>query len=470
MAFFVFRSVQRISNYLWPQITFQFYKSDAFFAKFPDWIEILMSIQSTVSYDDWKCAYKYVTDYCSNDLRNEFEVSPLFHAAKTHESEDIEFIKIIVDCKLINLHEVDQEGNTIFHYIINESDVMRLFADRLKQNAEVLKIQNANLQTPIDKLQFGEENDLFIKFPEWREILLHLTQNYEDYQLVEKYIRKTYNSRTSDEFRMASLCKEPLQYDVIGLHIPGLRVKRQSEHLDFIKVIAKQEVLDKYLTDPTSWFYNIFHQICNYSGDNKSIGPIAFFQKKLEDNPNLLKIQDSLTKTPIDILISKKKLKLLNYLLGIELIREAFDFQDKDGNTYLHQAARQNNYDVTILLINKSDIDINAKNDAGKTAFHYVCEYSSVSLIRLYLSYHEEQHIILNEEDYGGNTPVKILSSRKNPELDGLLLDLMIAIGQIEGTIEEKQDCQAQDIWSEMDYMNDDVDDSSDYTDEAHTE
>ena len=65
------------------------------------------------------------------------------------------------------------------------------------------------------------------------------------------------------------------------------------------------------------------------------------------------------------------------------------------------------------------------------------------------------------EQDDDGNTPVEILSSRNNPELGDLCIDLMIAIRQIEGTIEEKEEGPAHDIWSDMDYMNDDVEESS---------
>ena len=406
--------------------------------------------------------------------------------------------------------------------------------------ATYLKIQNSSLQTPIDKLELGEANDLFLEFPEWKEILSELSQDYKDYQLVEKYIRKTYTSGSN-----------PLQYAVSN----SINERHQNESLHFIKVIAKLEVIDKYLTDPASYFSDIFHDISrtfNSTSFCSSPNPIElfqYFQKKLEDNPNLLKIQDSQEKTPINILISRNHFFTLDYLMKNEAISKAFDFQDKDGNTYLHQAICQdvgkfdlsnielvkylckkvnvnmqdnkgrtvlhlalkyhknriilfllgvpnidltltdehgesclhyackynilsreehenpgkfmNYYEDIMLLFNKPDLDINAKNDAGKTAFHYACKYSNESFIRLFLSYHEEQHINLNEQDDNGNTPVEILSSRNNPELGDLCIDLMIAIRQIEGTIEEKEEGPAHDIWSDMDYMNDDVEESS---------
>ena len=65
---------------------------------------------------------------------------------------------MVIDDQSINLNEVDQDGgNTIFHYIINDFEMMKLFTERLEMNSEALKIQNSDLETPIDILEFKNE-------------------------------------------------------------------------------------------------------------------------------------------------------------------------------------------------------------------------------------------------------------------------------------------------------------------------
>ena len=182
-------------SYLWPsnpESALQFYKSDVFFSKFPEWKEIMLR------HSNEDLVHNYVTNYCESGLNrwNVFERSPFFHAVKSGDEESIKFIKLVIDDQSINLNEVDQDGgNTIFHYIINDFEMMKLFTERLEMNSEALKIQNSELETPIDRLEFKNAQKFFAKFPEWREILLDLSQDYEDFCVVIEYIKSYWYSK-----------------------------------------------------------------------------------------------------------------------------------------------------------------------------------------------------------------------------------------------------------------------------------
>ena len=171
-------------------------------------------------------------------------------------------------------------------------------------------------------------------------------------------------------------------------------------------------------------------------------------------------VQDNKGRTALHLALKYHRKDIIPFLLAVPNID--LTLTDAHGMTCLHYACKFNilineehensakvidyYYEVVMELFNKPDIGINAKNDAGKTAFHYACKYSNESFIRLFLSYHEEHCINLNEEDYVGNTPERILLSRNSVELRDLSIDLMIAIRQIEATTEEKEEGPAYDI------------------------
>jgi len=64
----------------------------------------------------------------------------------------------------------------------------------------------------------------------------------------------------------------------------------------------------------------------------------------------------------------KYKLLLKNPKININL-------QDFNGNTALHIACENNNIDLTMLLLECLDIDINLKNKSGKTAYQLTTSY-----------------------------------------------------------------------------------------------
>ena len=469
------------TSYLWPsnlESALQFYKSDVFFSKFPEWKEIMLR------HSNEDLVHNYVTNYCESGLNrwNVFERSPFFHAVKSGDPESIKFIKLVIDDQSINLNEVDQDGgNTIFHYIINDFEMMKLFTERLEMNSEALKIQNSELETPIDRLEFKNAQKFFAKFPEWREILLDLSQDYEDFCVVIEYIKSYWYSK--DDYNHNS----PIFHAVNQVKNVKYASKMPSTpSIKLIALIAHHKLINLYEVDTKDVQNTIFHIISN--------GPIPivwqFFRERLEEDPKLLNVQNSWKETPIDYLIRNQWFKSLEFLLSKEHFDEVFDFQDIKGQTYLHKAINaklvnvarllskkinvkkqdhkgrtalhlaclSNVYEAVLFLIEKEETDINAKDQEGKTALHYACKTSSSEIITLFLTYHEERNIHLSERDDKGEEPIHILSMREksnNEQLNEVFFNLMTARAQINCTLDppEKAESQGVENTDDLEYI-----------------
>ena len=474
-----------IRTYLWPsrnpESALQFYKSDVFFSNFPEWKEIM----SHYLYED--LVYDYVKKYCDDDLWSLFEISPFFHAIKLRDAESIEFIKLVIDHQSINLNEVDQEeGNTIFHYIINDFEMMKLFTKRLRINSEALKIRNNDLETPIDKLDFEKSEEFFAKFPEWREILLDLSQDYDNFCLVLKYIMSYWYG--DDDVNHNSPIFHAVHQVYVSKPSKHELKKHTTRSIEVIKLIAHHKLINLYETDQSK--QTIFHIICE-SQINKKAVPVAweFFRERLEEDPKLLNVQDCWKKTPITCLIDVQGLKTLKTILDNEHLVEVFDFQNINGQTYLHQTRNEevaillstkmdvnvqdnkgrtalhyaciyNRYETSVFLIEKPNIDINATDEDGKTALHHACQTSESRIIRLFLTYHEERDINLSILDNEGKNPLSILLEREkanpNAKLNEVILGMITSAARcIRYTVgpdkEDKDD--SQDLWSNLEYL-----------------
>ena len=235
---------------------------------------------------------------------------------------------MVIDDQSINLNEVDQDGgNTIFLYIINDFEMMKLFTERLEMNSEALKIQNSDLETPIDILEFKNAQKFFAKFPEWREILLDLSQDYEDFCVVIEYIKSYWYSK--DDYNHNS----PIFHAVNQVKNVDYASKMPSTpSIKLIELIAHHKLINLYEVDTKIFKDTIFHITSN--------GPIPmvwqFFRERLEEDPKLLNVHNSRKETPIDYLIRNQWFKSLEFLLSKEHFDEVFDFQDIKGQTYLH--------------------------------------------------------------------------------------------------------------------------------------
>ena len=77
-------------------------------------------------------------------------------------------------------------------------------------------------------------------------------------------------------------------------------------------------------------------------------------------------------------------------------------------------ATRLNHNKVVGLLLSSPGIQINAKDNFGKTALHYACAYGSLASLSKLLA--APQPLELNESDGNGETPIMLAIRSGNAE------------------------------------------------------
>ena len=77
------------------------------------------------------------------------------------------------------------------------------------------------------------------------------------------------------------------------------------------------------------------------------------------------------------------------------------------------------NVETLELLLRRPDIDVNSKNDDGKTPLHFACDKGHVETLELLLRCPD---IDVNSKDDDGDTPLHLACTERNVEAAKLLL------------------------------------------------
>ena len=141
-------------------------------------------------------------------------------------------------------------------------------------------------------------------------------------------------------------------------------------------------------------------------------------------------------KTALDIAYDNKR----NDIAGLLL-----DLKDNDGNSLLHKAVIQNDLNTTTILL-KLGVDVSLKNNQGKTALDMVYEDGLEDIVNLLINFQDKNgnsllheaalqndlsttYMLLqfganpNAKNNYGNTPLHFAAFRNNVEIFGLLLE-----------------------------------------------
>ena len=89
------------------------------------------------------------------------------------------------------------------------------------------------------------------------------------------------------------------------------------------------------------------------------------------------------------------------------------NFRDKDNNSALHIAVRNNSIKMVKYLLSKKNKNINAKNNKGQTSLHLACLKGNEAIINLLI----QNGANINELDLKGNKPFDLLSSERYKNL-----------------------------------------------------
>ena len=96
------------------------------------------------------------------------------------------------------------------------------------------------------------------------------------------------------------------------------------------------------------------------------------------------------------------------------------DLVDEDGDTPLHEAAKENPAVVKLLLETqtKLTVDLNTPNKNGRTALHYACFYGDLDVVSILLACGAKTDVV----DSWGDSPLHDASGRDYPEVVERLL------------------------------------------------
>ena len=133
-------------------------------------------------------------------------------------------------------------------------------------------------------------------------------------------------------------------------------------------------------------------RIANIINTNKTLSQtfnedqlsIPFLQKKLSDKPSLINSIDNKGETLLSNALKQNNNKIYDLLLNSPFLY--LNFQDKDGNSYLHLAVKNQNEKIVKNLIEKG-INLNLQNNLGNTALHIAYEIGNISIIKNLIKY-----------------------------------------------------------------------------------
>ena len=139
---------------------------------------------------------------------------------------------------------------------------------------------------------------------------------------------------------------------------------------------------------------------------NDSQLSIPFLQQKLSDKPSLINSIDNKGETLLSNALKQNNNKIYDLLLNSSFLY--LNFQDKDGNSYLHLAVKNQNEKIVKNLIEKG-INLNLQNNLGNTALHIAYEIGNISIIK-------------NLIKHGINTIIKNKDGKKAEEIKKKLI------------------------------------------------
>ena len=129
----------------------------------------------------------------------------------------------------------------------------------------------------------------------------------------------------------------------------------------------------------------------------------------LVDNPSFINTTDSNGETPLSYALKKNNFKIYDLILNSPFLY--LNFQNRDGNSYLHLAVKNQNEKIIKNLIEKG-INLNLQNKLGNTALHLAYEIGNNNIIRFLLE-HGINRIIKNKENKKAEE-IKTLTINKN--------------------------------------------------------
>lgn len=139
--------------------------------------------------------------------------------------------------------------------------------------------------------------------------------------------------------------------------------------------------------------------------------------KILIKNPDLINMTDEKKETFLSYAIKRNNNPIIDFIIASPLLD--LNYQDKNGNTYLHMAVIQQNINLIQTLIDKK-ISINTQNKDGNTALHFAYYIKNNEIVKILLKNNIDDKIKNNQ----GLIAEQIIPSNEIEKIAGYEIDM----------------------------------------------
>ena len=326
----------------------------------------------------------------------------------------------------IDLNNRDGDGMTALHWACYNFEIAKWMLQLSKRNDAIdLNARSHRGTTPFHQacrwgktetakllLEVTKENggiDLNARDDQGRTAFHLACQNYNGAETVNLILNFSKESNAID----LNVRDED---GLTGFHLACENDGEEFNHfLKFILDFSNQnEIIDLNARDNSGM--TGLHLVCSYE--------IPVFDMNDDDE------EDAHYHAEIRAFISAcylRKIESVKMILDFAQEKDAIDLNARDdtGRTPFHMTCRQGTTEIAKLFLDSSKangkIDLNAKDDSGRTGFQVACESGKTETVKLLIVNWKEFGIDIKTKNIEGKTPLDILLGHENDELNEVI-------------------------------------------------
>ena len=329
-------------------------------ARFPEWNIVIETFSRKQNLPRLKEFVKHMWIYFKNDRMSYF-TNPLHDAAA---KSNLEFVQLLVDCK-IDLGIMNPSGSNPFHFACQKGNIkmVQLLIKHMKKDDTYAKTKNDNT-------------------------VFHFMVSNPDLQVIKWIL---------DTFQFEDIRNK---WGWTMFHCALMDVPNTKETIQFL--IESRNKIGFNLEDRSNSGWTILHLACAC----RDIEIIDLIVKVLEDNkiPINFDTRNANGRTPIHLSVCNKNSEVLIHLLN--RFPDKLNILGNNEMHLLHYACNLGNGQfVKYVYENQNlNVDFEVKDSRGMTPLHHACLSGHVDIVKFMLKTYKIKEIDINAKDDNGRT------------------------------------------------------------------
>ena len=327
---------------------------------------------------------------CDVAIQNNFGNTALHIASY---KQDMELIKSLANAG--GKFEVqNNKGNTPLHCSLNSS-VKSDFVNNILDTVDIVAKSSLKKEEGMDNMVTTNSiNPLDI-------ICMENMNSKLSINTIDEY----FSSRTADETEKNEqfTSKEVQKKCHIKQHPLNIRNYKDESVLSLAIQKCNEGIIKLLILNK-----NLDFESRNKDGDTYLHCAIAMRKLSItkliaEVNSKLLNLQNNIGNTPLISAIIKGDISITEHLISLDVNE---NIQNYEGDTALHKAIENKNYEIIKLLIKSNTIQMNIRNVRGDLPMHCAVDSGSFNIIQAVA---EASKHLLNEKNSNGQTALHLL-------------------------------------------------------------